>query len=286
MKKLMIVALAVASCTAFAEEEQAIKKGVYTLSFTQKGLEPAAKKFTEKSKSSDKFYGATAEAATANAVAVAESKQSEIIEKLEKDEIWIDPESFVITTKAVKESKSAADKEKGAYVCSGWTMTYNAQAVSTKGVKSSKVVSHAISGIYVTGYGDIDGAYTWDPKVKTGYVNTYVNTKGKEVKLATAMKETDFATEARVTEDGKASMVLEWESLRAVGTGTSAIKDDKGNYAYVKSIAGNAVDPDPGFETYGTWKFAPDNTLTKLAETTPGITIEQILAKKKVELDQ
>ena len=289
MKKLMIVAIAAASCTAFAEETKkpempnaadGIKQGVYTLSITQKGLEYVTKQYSKKS--TTKFYGDTKAAAEAAANSNAWEQADAIISDFAQKGLWLDEDSFKITAKSAKKCTSKSDKKNGKYVSSGWTMTYTAQSASSKGVPTSKVVSRSVSGIYVNGYGEIDGAYVWDPKVKTGYVNTFVDKKGKLVKLATATKDDDIKPVTTIaTEDGKASMVLEWDALQAVGTGTAS-KDADGAYAYVKSVAGNAVDPD--LVTYGTWKFAPDSKSTGLAEA--GKSIEEILAKKKVELAQ
>ena len=296
MKKLMIVAIAVASCTAFAEETEkspivlrneadGIKQGVYTLSITQKGLEYVTKQHSKKS--SAKFYGDTKAAAEEAAKSNAVEQIDGIISDFAQKGLWLDEDSFKITPKSAKKSTSKSDKKNGKYVSSGWTMTYTAQAASSKGVPTSKVVSHSVSGIYVNGYGEIDGAYIWDPKVKTSYVNKYVDKKLKPVKLATATKDDDIQPVKTIaSEDGKASMVLQWETLQAVGTGTAS-KDEDGAYAYVKSVAGNAVDPD--LFTYGTWKFAPDSKSTNIANSKDEVTketIEEILAKKKVELAQ
>lgn len=319
MKKLMVVAIAVASCTAFAKSEVPLEKGVYSITLTQKDLDYTTKTITLKNQDKVESHDAAIEAARA-----AYCDETEKLLKAAPDFDFAD----------FDENQVVSRKSGQLYT---WTYKFTGPSVNTKDIAATKVVTTTLNGLYVTGYDDLDGAYIWDKKVTGNYTNTLVKadtttsktekydtedeanvraeglkelvgsnvddvlegsiavknsgskwqvtykkiTKKNSVKLPEAYAE-DFAVvdSSFVTGDGKAAAGFTWDNdLQGWGTGT-ANKED-GVYTTIKTVAGNTVAL--GLQSYGTWKFQLDTTATKAANK-DGATIESVLASKKVEL--
>ena len=277
MKKLMFAMTVVAAGAALAGvdmtknvTEAPLKDGVYSITLTHKFLDYTAKSITLKSES--KHYCLDEAEALQEASDAYDLKVSEL-QAAAPGFDFADFDEKVVTIKYTK--------NKG-YT---WSYKFTGPSVNTKGIPATKVQSATINGLYVVGYG-MDGAYLWNSKVKDTFQNEYVNPKNptKLTSLicgyaeAVAINQPDSWT--GVSRDGKAAAGFDWNgTMVGWGTGT-ANKGESGDYEYVKTVSGNTVDQEN--EMYGTWKFQADTSSTKLAAN--GATIEEILAKKKVEL--
>lgn len=285
MKKLMFAMTAVAAGAALAgvdmsgnrngeKLEAPLKDGVYSITLTHKFLDYTSKSITLSSAKGAKF---TTEE---DALADAEERYGEKVAELEAAapgyELPEELDRSIVSIKWTKKGKP------GAY-CT-WSYKFTGPSVNTKGIPATKVQSATIKGLYVVGYGaDMDGAYLWNTKVQDYFKNDYVNKK-KDSKLSLGYVESVAINQPDdwdgVSRDGKAAAGFEWnETMVGWGTGT-ANKGESGDYEYVKAVSGNTVDQVN--EMYGTWKFQADTSSTKLANA--GKSIEEILAKKKVEL--
>lgn len=250
MKKLMIVALAVASCTAMAAEE-VVNNEVYDLSFTTKSLELATKTL------SIKIQGAT----WSNAYEKASEAYWKESEKIIKacaglglsyelpcfDEVW-------------NSTTNGGAKVKG-------TLKFTVPNVNTKGVAATKVVSKKINGVAIKDGEGKYKTYLWD-NTKNEFYNAR-DAKAKNYKYWAWELPFDYSG-LIATDDGKASLNVKLAELRGVATGTC----DK-NTKVIKSVAGNIADT--GSASYGTWKFSYNKRLT-------GKSTDVILTDKKVEL--
>ena len=274
MKKLMFAMTAVAAGAALAgvdmtknTTEAPLKDGVYSITLTHKFLDYTAKSITLKSES--KHYCLDVAEALQEASDAYDLKVSEL-QAAAPGFDFADFDEKVVTIKYTN---------KKGYT---WSYKFTGPSVNTKGIPATKVQSATIKGLYVVGYG-MDGAYLWNTKVQDYFKNDFVNKK-KESKLSLGYAEAVAINQPNdwdgVSRDGKAAAGFDWNgTMVGWGTGT-ANKGESGDYEYVKTVSGNTVDQEN--EMYGTWKFQADTSSTKLAAN--GATIEEILAKKKVEL--
>ena len=249
MKKLMIVALAAASCSAFAGMDDAKLKadvtGFYDITLTTKSL-----KHVEKTQS--KTFST--------------SKTKGSAEKQFADYL-----ASVTNNPGFKEvSINATEKDgavtKIAYKCSWFQQDNN-------GAFKTKVVSETSTGLFDTSSGKV---YLWDKKQKVE-LNKDVAIKGakisKDVAKGYVAYEVPLALAGNFikTDDNKAAAgivggtavaknaektVLDFTAVKGFGTGTYDAKNK-----CVKTVSGNVASfdsKDVKYGCYGTWKLNRD----------------------------
>lgn len=255
MKKLMIAALAVASCTAFAGEfdSKAEAEGFYDVQLTTKRLVHVEKKISKSYsiKNADKIaaYEAAYQVALAEAVPgteiLAETNSAATSVKLTYTR-------YDFTTKngeKVYKSKVVSESFKGLYAASagGKVYLWSAAAADKAELKSTDV-----------------GALPFEPKYSKNVEKAQKGFKAYEVPLAMHGEfiETQdnkvaggFLGGMAKAEDGE---LLDFRGLTAFGTGT---KDTEAKGGLIKSVAGNVAakydtDNNSAYAgAYGTWKI-------------------------------
>ena len=251
MKKLMIAALAVASCSAFAEfDTEAKAGGFYDVQLTLKRLVHVEKKISK----SFKLPGKEAE--------YIKAYQDALDERI--------PETDV----------SAVTNTAGTSVKLSYTR-YDYKLNGEKKVYKSKILSETYKGLYAPteeekyGYGKV---YLWSTLAadKVGMVSTNSAAlpfgNGSDVpKTKKGFKAyevpLDLHGEFQKTHDNKVAggftgkkemaldgTTLDFEGLTAFGTGT---KDKEENGGFIKSVAGNVASKSETEKVgaYGTWKI-------------------------------
>ena len=248
MKKLMIAALAVASCSAFAEfDTEAKADGFYDVQLTLKRLVHAEKKISM----SFKLPGKEAE--------YIKAYQAALDERIPETEV-----SAVTNT--------ARTSVKLSYT------RYDYKLNGEKKVYKSKILSETYKGLYApTAVEDGNGkVYLWSTLAgdKVDMLSTDTDAlpfvdkaKGKKTKGFKAY-EVPLALhgEFQRTHDDKVAggfkggknkaldgTLLDFEGLTAFGTGTK----DKGDNGLIKSVAGNVASKSDTEKVgaYGTWKI-------------------------------
>lgn len=256
MKKLMFVAVAVASCAAFASADLPVEdEAVFGLTFSQKTIEA---KYGEGEVMSTvdpdvgfDYYATTKEEAEADAKA-----KADIIEE----------DDCIIKSISVKSKRIEGEKL--------WGYEIKYAELDKDTIKSSKVVTTTLNGLCYDGR-----VFVWDKADK--------ETEGYNKGLVHAYEVTDeFDLQGQAVAK-KAVAGFTWgENLNGAGTGTAA-KDDDGDYTLVKSVSGSIVgkieDDECDFNNlYGTWKFQKDASATKLLKK--DYSVEDILWSKGLEL--
>lgn len=258
MKKLMVAALAVASCTAFADEVdiKAKAEGFYDVQMTTKRLVHVEKKISKSFKLPSKepeYIKAYQDALDeripeTEVIAVTNTARTSVKLSYTRYDYKLNGEEKVYKSKIVSETY------KGLYdaTSEGGGKVYMWSAAAADKIKKQKDDSDGYDII-------VPGTHDKSDKVYSGYVAYEVPLAmhGQFKKTHDDKVAGGFLGGAEFAQDGK---YLDFTGLTAFGTGTKN-KDDKDNGA-IKSVAGNVAakyDTDDNgmfVGAYGTWKIS------------------------------